>query len=126
VCNAKGNVFTFIQKYKKISFLEAVKEVAIKINYDLSIFEKQSKNTILDPKIKRLIDANKQVNEWYQDFLYDKNNNFALQYLYDRGFDDSLIKHFQIGYAPSQHDLIYQMMSNANHMFGNDREQNLI
>ena len=28
VCNNGGNAFTFVQNYKKISFLEAVKEVA--------------------------------------------------------------------------------------------------
>jgi DNA primase len=63
VCNAKGNVFGFVQQYKKVPYLEAVHIVASLINFDDSQLESKGSNTYLDPKIKRLFDANKQVNE---------------------------------------------------------------
>ena len=39
-CLASGNVFTFVQNYENISFIEAVKKVADKINYKLDIKDK--------------------------------------------------------------------------------------
>ena len=45
-CNAAGNVFTFLQNYENISFLEAVKEVADKIGYHLN-------GTITEPIVSK-------------------------------------------------------------------------
>jgi DNA primase len=63
VCNAKGNVFGFVQQYKKVPFLEAVKIVAQLVGYDDSKLTFKDTNTYFDPKIKRLVDLNKQVND---------------------------------------------------------------
>jgi DNA primase len=63
VCGAKGNVFGFVQQYKKVPFIEAVRIVAKQIGYDDSKLDLNSTNTYLDPTIRRSIDANKQINE---------------------------------------------------------------
>ena len=36
-CLASGNVFTFVENYENVSFIEAVKKVADKIGYNLSV-----------------------------------------------------------------------------------------
>jgi DNA primase len=61
VCGAKGNVFGFVQQYQKIPFIDAVKSVAKIIGYDEAQLTFGSDNTYLDPKVKRLLDLNKQV-----------------------------------------------------------------
>jgi DNA primase len=63
VCNAKGNVFGFVQQYQKIPYLEAIKIVAELIGFDTTKLNLRTNNTYLDPVIKRLTDLNKQVNE---------------------------------------------------------------
>jgi DNA primase len=63
VCGTKGNVFGFVQQYKKVPFIEAVKIVAKLINFDDSKLEFSGANTYLDPIIRRGIEANKQINE---------------------------------------------------------------
>lgn len=35
----------------------------------------------------------------------------ARQYLYQRGLDDNLIEHFNIGLAPDESDYLYQALS---------------
>jgi hypothetical protein len=35
--------------------------------------------------------------------------------------NDEIIKQFQFGYAPKERDIIYRMASNADQMFGNNR-----
>jgi DNA primase len=63
VCGAKGNVFSFVQQYKKISFIEAVKVVGELINYDTSKLNSIARDSYLDPQIKKLIDLNQLVQE---------------------------------------------------------------
>ncbi|MFN3695466.1 MAG: CHC2 zinc finger domain-containing protein, partial [Ignavibacterium sp.] len=50
-CHNGGNVFKFLMEYKKISFIEAVQELAeqlgIELNYDESVREGQSEQEIL-------------------------------------------------------------------------------
>ena len=51
VCGEAGNVFTFVQNYEKISFVEAVKEVADIVGYHLTY----------DATAKKEIDPHKQA-----------------------------------------------------------------
>ncbi|MDR3257633.1 MAG: DNA primase [Mycoplasmataceae bacterium] len=126
VCNTKGNVFGFVQQYKKVPFIEAVRMVAKLIGYDDSALNINDSGTYLDPKIKRMIDANKQVNEWYRGFLFNPENQDKIDYLNKRGIDNDIIKTFEFGYAPNSKDLIYRMASNADEMFGTNRGKELI
>ena len=41
-CNVGGNAITFIQKYKKIPFMEALREVANTVNISLPITQKEA------------------------------------------------------------------------------------
>jgi DNA primase len=52
--------------------------------------------------------------------LFNDENKSYVEYLYKRGLNDEVIKHFQIGYAPRESDLIYKMATNHNNMFGSD------
>jgi DNA primase len=63
VCNAKGNVYGFVQQYQKVPFLEAVHIVAKLIGYDDSKLNFSNNNTAFDPSVRRLIDLNNQVNK---------------------------------------------------------------
>jgi DNA primase len=126
VCNAKGNVFGFVQQYQKIPFMEAVRVVAKLIGYDDAKLTFVSSDTYLDPKVRRLLDLNKQVGLWYEGFLRNPENKDKLMYLHQRGLDNAIIKEFGFGYAPRQNDLIYRMATNANGIFGNTRSKELI
>jgi DNA primase len=77
-------------------------------------------NTYLDPSVKYLYDINKQVNEWYQGFLFSKENINCVQYLNERGLDNETIKYFHLGFAPKDASLIYRMCTNADNMFGSE------
>jgi DNA primase len=63
VCGAGGKAIDFVQQFKKCTLEEAVKIVAEDTGYDISKIQSNFKGSYLDPKLKRLYDANKQVNE---------------------------------------------------------------
>lgn len=93
VCNTGGNVFSFVQKFENISYLEAVKTVAqksgISFNHNISSssFNKHKEEyEIMDLSLKL-----------YQNNLASKEGIQAKEYLHKRGITDQIIKDFNIG-----------------------------
>ena len=104
VCGASGNVFTFLQEYKNISFLEAVKEVAhssgLSVNVDVSrpkMYEKE----------KSIMDI---ANKFYVNNLKSEKGHDALKYLKSRGIDENIIKKFEIGVALKDGDTLSKLL----------------
>ena len=58
-CGAGGNVFTFVEEFEKISFIEAVKTVADFIGYDLSGYDVAIPQKSTDPYVERLLSLTK-------------------------------------------------------------------
>lgn len=99
-CLASGNVFTFVQNYENISFIEAVKKVADKINYKLDIKDKiVNKNS----KYYEVMDLSNKI------FVNNLNSNLGLkakEYLInERHLSEEAIKEFNIGLALNDNNL---------------------
>lgn len=99
-CLASGNVFTFVQNYENLSFIEAVKKVADKINYKLDIKDKiVNKNS----KYYELMDLSNKI------FVNNLNSNLGLkakEYLInERHLSEEAIKEFNIGLALNDNNL---------------------
>lgn len=97
VCNAGGNVFTFVQNYENISFPEAVAKVAeyigYKLEYDPNEFTKKQ-----DPYKAA---GYKVMDEAIRFMMYTLNlssSTLEKDYLVKRGINDKLIETFEIGY----------------------------
>jgi DNA primase len=58
--------------------------------------------------------------------LFNPENTKQLTYLHERGLDDTAIEHFGFGYAVHGRDLILRMATNANNMFGTNRDLSLV
>lgn len=97
VCGATGNVFSFIMDYEKVSFLEAVKKVADKLNIDLKIDNFQKPVSQYD----NYYDVLNMTNKFYQNNLQTKNGISAKKYLQDRDINEEIIKEFGIGLSLS-------------------------
>lgn len=94
-CGAAGNVFTFVQNYENVSFIEAVKIVAEKIGYQISGVFKQE--TVL--KYQKEYDLMELVNKYYENNINTRNGLQAKEYLHNRGLSDEDISKFRIGLA---------------------------
>lgn len=98
VCGTGGNVFTFVQKFENISFLEAVCKVAELIHYPLHMDTSQ-----FQPKV----DQNQPLYDCVQSYirfltyeLQSENGESVKRYLSQRKINEDIIKRFEIGYAP--------------------------
>ena len=99
-CLASGNVFTFVQNYENISFIEAVKKVADKINYKL---DNKDKIVNKNSKYYELMDLSNKI------FVNNLNSNLGLkakEYLInERHLSEEAIKEFNIGLALNDNNL---------------------
>lgn len=97
VCNAAGNVFTFIQKYKKIPYMQAVKEVADLVGIEFNLANKK-KDEIINVKDKVLFDILSDATTFYKNSLFASKK--AIEYCQNRELDQKTISDFNIGYSP--------------------------
>lgn len=102
VCGNGGNVFTFIQEYLKVPFVESVMKVAEFGHVDMSGYSLEKRVVKVDEALAPLYDMHAFALKLYMYYLYTQSGKQALDYLRHRGFDDELIKTFGIGYAPDK------------------------
>ena len=110
-CGKSGDVFKFIEEYRGVSFMEAVQIIAERSGIQLAV----DKNDLSQPKIQHphqaLYDIHTEAAKFYHAVLMTtKMGEKARIYLYKRGLTDEIIKHFQIGLAPSEGNYLYQSM----------------
>ena len=107
-CGAAGNVFTFVQNYENVSFLEAVAIVARKagINFEYTAEKKDNINKNLVVYYNILKDASK----YFQNYLNTKDGEEALKYLKSRNFSNDIIKEFEFGLSP-KNNMLYSFLN---------------
>lgn len=109
-CHKSGDVFSYLQEKKQMTFLESLAYLAHRqgIVLDDTDFESGPKRE--DPH-QALYDLYDKVTQFYHAYLATtKMGESAKDYLADRGIDDEVINHFQIGLAPNKSDLLYATM----------------
>jgi len=104
VCGASGNVFTFLQNFKNISFLESVKEVANLSGISVNVEIDRPK---VHEKEKKIIEL---ANKYYVNNLKSEKGLDALKYLESRGINQEVIKEFEIGVALKDGDLLSKLL----------------
>lgn len=100
-CSASGNVFTFVQNYENISFIDAVKKVADRVGVHVDI--SGSKSIDINKKYYDIMDLS---NKFFVNNLNSKAGDAARKYLIDvRKLDEETIREFGIGLALGDNNL---------------------
>ena len=105
-CGRSGNTISFLMEHEKYSYAEALRWLAAK--YNVEIEEKE-----LSPELRQQQQAadslyilNSFAQKWFHDALLssDEGQDIGLSYLRERGFNDDIIRKFQLGYNPETRD----------------------
>lgn len=97
-CHTGGNVFKFLTEFHKISFVEAVQEIAdqqgITIEFDKAEYiEQQSEQEVL-------YDINTEAARYFlNNLLNDDEGEFARKYLQERNIKTQTLRAFGLGYS---------------------------
>lgn len=104
VCGNGGNVFTFVQNYEKISFMEAVGRVCELTGQKLSVnpVSVQPKEDPHVESLHRILDETIRFTSYQLDTA---EGSVAKAYLEKRGLDEKVCETFQIGFNPGQEAL---------------------
>lgn len=110
-CGRSGDVFKFIEDYRGVSFMEAVQIVGDQVGIHVQTHAPQSREQQADGK-QPFYEIHQEAAKFYHAILMTtKMGEDARQYLYDRGLDDEVLRHFQIGLAPAEGNYLYQSVS---------------
>lgn len=126
-CNTSGNVITFVQKFKKISFGEALKEVALASGFSQKEIDdyfnnKNSRN--YDPHQSHFYGLNNKANDLFQILLFNASNKKYLDYLLKRRLSIETIKQFNLGFCGKDNakTILYDLITDQNN--GNEETFN--
>ena len=111
-CGRSGDVFKFIEDYRGVSFMEAVQIVGDQVGIRVQTLPpSQSWLQQADGK-QPFYEIHQEAAKFYHAILMTtKMGEEARQYLYDRGLDDEVLRHFQIGLAPAEGNYLLQSVS---------------
>lgn len=113
-CDKSGNALKFLELYKNISSLEALKLLAQKANIDISSYLNSHKNNHKNQEEIKIIDVLSDANKFFQYQLLTSNNLELKNFLNKRNLDRKTIKDFEIGYAPKNIS-IFQYLKDRKH-----------
>jgi DNA primase len=100
-CGVSGDVFSFVQKIENITFPEAVRMVAQKLNIPLPKASYSTPGEAKEARLRgQLLDVHERASAFFQECLKRPEGARAREYLLGRGLDDATIGRFRIGYAP--------------------------
>ncbi len=103
-CGVGGSVYTFLMQYEKLSFPEAIKKLASKLNITI-----ETDNS--EYRYQPLLDACEFATNFFQDTL--QHSMPAKTYLQNRQISQETIKRFRLGFAPNGNLLINAAKKNG-------------
>src|ERR1700728_3927380 len=106
-CGRSGNTISFLMEHEKYSYAEALRWLAAR--YNVEIEEKE-----VSPEVRQqqqVADSLYIINGFAQKFFSDtlfgseEGQDIGLSYLKERGFNEEIMRKFQLGYSPDQRDV---------------------
>ncbi|WP_425380435.1 DNA primase [Spiroplasma endosymbiont of Stenodema calcarata] len=125
-CSAGGNVFTFLQEFENISFIEALKKVAIIANVTLDELTTYQEKAKYDETDKLIFEINALAAAYFSNNLATKKGHAAKDYLTNRNIQEQEIALFNIGYAESGFDHLYQFLIKKGYRINDIQQTGLI
>ncbi|MGE0077619.1 MAG: DNA primase [Bacteroidales bacterium] len=105
-CGKGGNVVNFVMEHEHLNYVDALKFLAKK--YNIEVVEKEVTPEELQHKNEResLMVVNAFAQRYFSDILHKHSDgkNIGLAYFKERGFHNSIIEKFQLGYCLEQRD----------------------
>ena len=113
-CGASGSVVNFLMQYERLSFPEAIEELAsmqgIQVPYTNNDNNQLAQSKQIESRnIRRdLYTLMAKITNFYQQQLALSTSIDAHKYLEQRGLNTEIIARYKIGYAPSSSQLTFQ------------------
>ena len=116
-CGKAGNVVNFVMEHEQLSYVEALKYLGKK--YGITVEEEEDNPEARANRLKHeaMMSASSFAQKYYNDSLWNTPMGKAvgLSYFRERGFTDSTIRTFQLGFAPDSRNAFSKAAIAAGH-----------
>lgn len=109
-CGQGGDVFTFLKEYNRLSFAEALRELAGRAGIEIPEEEQSPEERRQADQKVVLKEMNKQAAIYFNYLLKSDRGRRAMEYLTNRGITEETIRHFGLGYADMYRDDLYRFL----------------
>lgn len=110
-CGVGGHVIRFIQEIEGYTFGEAVRHLAEEANIPFAFEQQTPEQAERQQEKEQIVKGHEFASKLYHYILRNSaEGKPALEYLRARGFTDSLIETFNIGFAPNRWDTLAQYL----------------
>lgn len=111
-CNKGGSVIDFVMEMDKLTYPEAIKNIASKTSVEIVYEEGGPNEEGADSSVKEgLLELYKRTTVTFQHFLKEKEEGkAALKYLEERGISAEMIESFKLGFAPGDRDFLHKFL----------------
>jgi DNA primase len=112
-CGVSGDVFSFVQKIENITFPEAVRLIAQRLEIPIPKASYSTPGEAKEARLRgQLLDVHERAVAFFQECLRRPEGARAREYLAGRGLTDEMIAKFRIGYAPDSGFLLRDRLKN--------------
>jgi DNA primase len=111
-CGAGGNVFSFVMQYHRLSFPEAVAELARRYGIPVTFKDLGPEGSRQAAKRTQAYEINQLAAAFYQTTLNAPEGKPGRDYLAKRGLTEEVIRAFRLGYALDEWDALKRHLSN--------------
>lgn len=105
-CGKAGNSVNFVMEHEHYSYPDAIRYLAAKYRIPIVETEKSAEDSLVDDVKDRLFNINSFAQKYFSDILLDTDSGKAigLSYFKNRGFNQTSIETFQLGYCIDKYD----------------------
>lgn len=125
-CGQGGNVYTFLMEYNRLSFVEALRELAQRAGVELPEGEQTPEERRQANERTTLKEMNKKAAVYFHYLLKSARGERAMAYLRGRGISDEMIRRFGLGYADIYRDDLYQYLKKQGYSDHQMKESSLV
>ena len=119
VCGTGGDAFSFVMKYHKMTFPEALKHLADRAGITLDRQASTPQQQQAQSQRQQLASANARAVEFFQVILrHPEQGQVARDYLANRGISADMIEAFGLGASPDRWDGLVQTLAHRNEDIG--------
>jgi len=107
-CGKSGNSITFLMEHEKYSYVEALRWLAARYNIEIEESESSPEQKLQNQTADSLFAINHFAQKFFTTQLTEteEGKNIALSYLQERGFRNTVLEKFQIGFNPDIKDAL--------------------
>ena len=122
-CQVGGDIFTFTKLIENLDYIEAVKLLADRSGVTLP---EDGYDDSLQRLRQNILNINKEAARFFHNYLLSPGGKWALDYLIGRGLNLNSIKHFGLGAAPDNWDMLLKHLKGLGYTENDMLQANVI